>query len=137
MALVIPSSGKLELLDKMLKDALSDDENYILKLFINDVIPNESSVVDTFVEANFTGYSSKTLTRAGWKAAAIVANKAQSNYSQQSWTCGLTGNTVYGYYLIGSNSNVLLWAERFDSPRVLVNTDTLNVTPVFTLNSEN
>lgn len=137
MSLVLSNVGELELLDKMLKDALFDDEDYILKLFTNDVTPNQSSVVGTFVEANFTGYSTKTLTRAGWSAASTIANKAQSNYPQQSWTCGSTGNTVYGYYLIGSNSNVLLWAERFDSPRVLVNTDVLNITPVFTFTSEN
>jgi hypothetical protein len=35
MPLVVPNAGELELLDKMLKDALSSDEDYILKLFQN------------------------------------------------------------------------------------------------------
>lgn len=135
--LVLSNVGELELLDKMLKDALAVDENYTLKLFTNNVIPDQSSVAGTFTEATFSGYVAKTLVRSGWSAATTVSNKAQSSYSQQSWTCGLTGDTIYGYYVIGETSTVLLWAERFASPRIVANTDILNVIPVFTFNSEN
>jgi hypothetical protein len=137
MPLVISNVGELELLDKMLKDALTTDEDYTLKLFNNNVTPDQSSVAGTFTETAFTGYTAKTLTRTGWSAASTVSNKAQSSYSQQSWTCGATGDTIYGYYVIGATSTTLLWAERFASPRVVANTDVLNVTPVFTFNSEN
>ena len=137
MALVLANVGEVELLDKMLKDALTTDEDYSLKLFNNDVTPDQSSIASTFTEAAFTGYSAKTLTRSGWSAATTVSNKAQSSYSQQSWTCGATGDTIYGYYVIGATSTVLLWAEKFSSARILANSDVLNLTPVFTLNSEN
>jgi hypothetical protein len=137
MPLVIANVGELELLDKMLKDALTTDENYTLKLFNNNVTPDQASVAGTFTETAFTGYVAKTLTRAGWSAATTVSNKAQSSYSQQSWTCGATGDTIYGYYVIAATSSTLLWAERFASPRIVANTDVLNVTPVFTFNSEN
>lgn len=137
MPIVVANVGEIELLDKMLKDALTVDENYTMKLFKNNVTPDQSSVASTFTETTFTGYAAKTLTRAGWTAAATVSNKAQSSYSQQSWTCGATGDTIYGYYIVGATSTVLLWSERFAAARVLSNTDVLNITPLFTLNSEN
>jgi hypothetical protein len=137
MPLVVPNVGEIELLDKMLKNALVTDENYTLKLFNNNVTPDQSFTASSFTEATFTGYVAKTLTRSGWGAAATVSNKAQSSYAQQSWTCGIVGDTIYGYYVVGATSTVLLWAERFTTPRTLGNTDILNVTPVFTLNSEN
>ena len=128
--------GKLELLDKMLKDALVVNENYTLKLFKNNVVPSSSSITSTFVEANFSGYVEKNLTRAGWVASTIVSNKAQSRYPQQSWTCGSIGQVIYGYYVISSSSSTLLWAELFSSPKTLVPTDVLNIIPVFTFNSQ-
>lgn len=137
MALVTPAVGECELLDKCLKDALSVDESYTLKLYKTDVTPSGTSVAGDFTVADFTDYANKTLTRAGWSAAATVSNKAESEYAQQSWTCGATGNTIYGYYVIGTTSGTLLWAEKFSSARVLAENDVLNLTPKFSLNSEN
>ena len=123
----------------MLKDALSADENYILKLFRNDVTPDASFVPGSMTEANFTNYVAKTLTRANWNTAVTVSNKAQSSYGSaaQSWTCGTTGNTIYGYWVDGASSSITLWAERFATSRVLASGDVLNLTPQFTLASEN
>ena len=138
MALVTPNEGELELLDKMLKDALSVDEGYTLKLYKNDYTPDQSSTGSSFTEADFTSYAAKTLTRTGWGAATTISNKASATYSaQQSWTCGTTGNTIYGYYIVAATSGKVLWAERFSSARTLANGDVLNLTPSITLNSEN
>lgn len=126
-------------MDKLLKDALSVDENYILKLFQNNVTPDQTFVPGSLTEANFTNYAAKTLTRATWNAAVTVSSKAQSSYGSaaQSWTCGASGNTVYGYWIEGATSSVCLWAERFAVSRVLASGDVLNLTPQFTLSSEN
>jgi hypothetical protein len=136
MPLVVPNSGELELLDKLLKDALVTNEDYILKLYKVDVTPDENSVPGTFTEADFSGYSSKTLNRASWSSAMTVSGEATSQYSQQSWTCGATGNTVYGYFVLGSNSGTLLWAERFTASRLLEDGDVFQLTPTFSLKSE-
>jgi hypothetical protein len=137
MSLVVANVGECELLDKALKDALSVDESYTLKLFQSDTTPSASSTAASFTEADFTNYVAKTLTRAGWGAAATVDGKASSTYSvTQTWTCGASGNTIYGYYLIGSTSTTLLWAERFAVARTLTENDTLSITPIFTLDSE-
>ena len=138
MALVVPNVGEIELLTKMLKAALTVDENYILKLYKNNYTPVQSSTDADFTEATFTSYAAKTLTRTNWGAPTTVSNKASSTYSvQQSWTCGASGETVYGYYVMGATSGVLLWAEEFADPIPMANTFVLNLTPVFTLNSEN
>jgi hypothetical protein len=122
----------------MLKDALSTNESYVLKLYKNNYTPDDSSAPGSFTEANFTNYLAKTLTRANWNAAVTVSGKAESSYGSGplSWTCGATGNTVYGYYVIGATSGTVLWAELFATARVLADQDVLNLTPKFTLNSE-
>lgn len=139
MPLVTPNQGELELLDKMLRDALVTNEDYVLKLYKNDYTPDDSSVEASFVEADFTNYVAVTLTRANWNPAVTNANgKAETSYgtSPISWTCGATGNTIYGYYVIGATSGVVLWAERFSVPRVMSNGNVLNLTPKFTLDKE-
>lgn len=137
MALIITNNGENELLDKMLKDALSSDEDYTLKLFKTDVTPSATSVEGDFTEADFTNYTSKTLTRSGWGAASTVGGKASSTYgSTQSWTCGASGNTIYGYLVVGATSNVLLWAEKFSSSVSMSSGSVLDLTVVFTFNSE-
>lgn len=138
MALVTPDAGEIELLDKMLKDALSVDESYTLHLYRSDTTPINTTVAGDFTDATFTGYSNQVLTRSTWGPASTnVGNKAESIYgSELAWTCGSTGDTVYGYWVEGTTSGVCLWAERFDSPRTLSQNDVLKITPRFTLNSE-
>ncbi len=139
MALKVPNEGELELLDKMLKDALSVDENYILKLYKNDYTPLDTSTIGSFTIADFTNYVHKTLTRTNWSAAATNgSSKAESSYgtAPESWTCGASGNTIYGYWVEGASSAKCLWAERFATARVLASGDVLNITPKFTLTTE-
>lgn len=136
MALVVPTVGELELLDKLLKDALAVNEDYTLKLYKNNVAPDENSLPATFTECDFSGYAEKTLSRASWSSAVTISGKATSQYPQQAWTCGPTGNTIYGYYILGSNSGVLLWAEKFSASRPVEDGDIFQLTPTFTLNSE-
>jgi len=139
MALVVSKQGELELLDKMLKDALSTDENYVLGLYKNDYTPDANDVKASFTEADFTGYAARTLTRSSWNAAVVSTTKAEASYgsSPESWTCGASGNTVYGYWVEGAASSDILWAERFATSRVLADGDVLNITAKFTLMSEN
>lgn len=122
----------------MLKDTLSTNEDFILKLYKNNYTPIAATTSADFTQADFTNYVVKTLARATWRAAVTVSNKAESSYGTAplSWTCGATGNTIYGYYVIGATSNVVCWAEKFGTSRVLAEDDVLNLTPKFTLSSE-
>jgi hypothetical protein len=146
MALVTTNAGELMLLDYMLKQTSISDTptsgGYIINLFNNNVTPSQSSVTGDFVDATFSSYASYTLSRSGWASPTTSVfgagvTKAVCSYSQQSWTCGVTGDTIYGYYITSGDGATLLWAEKFASSRVLADTDQLIVRPVFTLNSEN
>jgi hypothetical protein len=138
MALKVVNEGELELLDKMLKDALSTDEKYLLRLYKNDVTPGDSDTTASYLIADFTDYANRTLDRFGWNAAQTSGTKAESSYgaAPESWTCGATGNTIYGYWVEGANSNKCLWAERFATSRVLADGDVLNISPKFSLSTE-
>jgi len=134
MALLVPNEGELELLDNMLKEATTADDAYELKLYKNDKTPANADAVANYTAATFTNYTLRTLTRAGWNAAADSAGVAETSYSSvQSWTCGASGNTIYGYWVEAATSNNVLWAERFATSRVLAEGDVLNITPKFTL----
>ena len=136
--LITTNEGELELLDKMMKDALDTDESYILRLFNNDHTPAAASTSTDFTACTFTGYTDMTLPRASWGSATTVSNKASATYgTAQSWTCGSTGDSCYGYVVLGATSNKALWAQRWDSVINLTSNDQLSFTPVFTLNSEN
>lgn len=137
MALVVPNEGEIELLKKLLINA-ADTESYSLRLYQNDYTPDENSTLSSFSEADFTNYAAKTLARSDWGTPTLNGtNKAQSQVSIQSWTCGLSGNTVYGYYVLGATSGKVLWAERFNVARNVADGDVLNVTPIFNLSSAN
>jgi hypothetical protein len=139
MPLIVSDEGELRLLDYMLKLALSTNENQILKLYQSNTTPTSASTNASFTEATFTGYAARTLTRSTWNSAVTVSNKAESSYgtTPQSWTCGATGNTIYGYWVMSATGSKCLWAELFSTARVLASGDVLNITPKFTLNSEN
>jgi len=133
MALVVCNAGEVKLLTLALKTALSVDESFTLHLYKNNYTPVATSAAGDFTVADFTGYTGKTLTRAGWAAASSVTGTGTIVYgTPQTWTCGATGNTVYGVYILDA-SNALVWAEQFAVARVLADTDTLTYTPAMTL----
>lgn len=133
--LLIPDEGAVILLAKMLKDQLSTDESYTLKLYQNNYTPVVGSTASSFTEATFGGYSPKTLTRAAWQTPTIVGGVASSTYGStpQTWTLSSSPQTIYGYYILGAVSLKVLWAERFAVSRALTLGDALDLTPVFTL----
>jgi hypothetical protein len=131
MALTVPYVGEVYLLNRMF---YASGVNYTLRLYqaISSPISN-STVLADFTECNFTGYVAKTLTSTSWSPAATVAGITSTNYPTQSWTCGATGNTVLGYYVVDPGGTVVLFAEAFSTSRTLVSGDTLNLTLNFTL----
>jgi hypothetical protein len=129
--IVVPDIAELELLSKILKD-----EDAILNLYKNNYIPNEDSLLSSFTVADFDGYVSKTLVKTNWSVPTSEYpgvpcndNEAVSRYAEQSWTCGIAGNTVYGYYVVGVTSAVLLWADSFAVAKVLEEGDILRIIP--------
>jgi hypothetical protein len=146
MALLCPHEGNIKTLTDML--AGGSLENWQLGLFNSNITPAETDTAATYTahETTFSGYSRVTLTRSitgtTWQTPALAApsgsppwsSRTQVAHSQygtapQSWTCGTTGDTVYGYFILGATSGKLICAEAFATPRTLANGDTLSLTP--------
>jgi len=130
MALIVPDLGEQELLDKAIKDALSVDEGYSLRLY-KAVSPalGESTVTANFTVADFTGYANVALTRSGAAAAQTSAGTTFTTWAQQEWTNTGASQTVLGYYVVAATSGVTLWAEAFAVARTLETGDKLQLTP--------
>lgn len=137
MTLLCPNVGEVVLLTNL----LSAGNNWTLKLFKSNTTPAETDTAGTYTEADFTNYSAKTLTRAvgagNWGTPSTdgggVTSSTYNSGTPQTWTCGATGNTVYGYFIVDAVAGTLLIVERFAASRTLASGDTLNLTPVLAL----
>jgi len=143
---IVPNEGEVRLLTELL-DGATARENWLLKLYKTNVTPSETDTSASYTECDFTNYTSKTLTRTiaagtwgtpasgaptnAWSSEAAVAESTYNSGTPQQWTCGLTGNTVYGYFYQGASSGKVVLAEQFATPRTLANGDTLSLTPRF------
>lgn len=141
MSLLVPDVGEA----KLLKIALGIDaqEDLLLKLFTNNVTPAETDTAATYTEltaAAQAGYVAKTLAKASWtvtaNAGVTTAGAARADFAQQTFT--LTGSTavaVYGYFVVGATSGILMWSEVFSGGPFNIPTGggTINVTPRFEL----
>lgn len=134
MALLAPDVGEVELLKRLLY-ATAGSENFTLKLFKTNVTPAEGDTAGSYTVADFTGYSDKTLTSSQsgstWAVPSTSAGVTSSTYgggTPQSWS-PTSSQTIYGYYVVGATSTVLLWAEAFASSKNLSSGDTLQLTP--------
>lgn len=139
VGLVLANSGEILLLGIAL-DSTGGDENFSLRLYQNDYTPVATSDDTSFTECDFTGYSSKSLTRGSWGTATTDTNgdaAIQYGSTQTFSSTDGTPQTAYGYYVTGATSGTLYWAERFATERILSNGDSLNLTPSVILKSEN
>lgn len=109
-------------------------QNWTLKLYKNNYTPVGTSTAANFTEADFSGYSAKTLTYSSWTTASSVSNVAKTTYADQTWTSGST-QTVYGYYVVDASGN-LIFAELFSPQADLVASTPLVVSPSFTLETK-
>lgn len=131
MAAVMVNQGEGLALEMIVNKTAA--ENLVLKLFKNDWTPAEGDDETDATEADFTGYSAKTLTGASWTVtpgAPSIATYAQQEFAS---TANQTAQTIYGWYLIQTTSGKLMWAERFSaSGEVSLNGHKIRVTPRIT-----
>lgn len=133
MPLLIPNVGEVVLLTNVLAGGTL--ENWTLKLFKSNTTPAEGDTAGTYTEADFAGYSAKTLTRSvnpgtTWGTPTTSSGTTSSSYAAQTFTSSdATAQTIYGYFVVGATSGTLIYAERFDTARTIVSPDTLTVTP--------
>jgi hypothetical protein len=148
MALLVPHEGELQLLSDLLGGGSL--ENWQLCLFNFNITPSETDTASTYTthEALFTSYTRLTLTRQiganYWNTPVSQtpsgsppwSTRSQVGHSQYgsaplAWTSGATGDTIFGYFILGATSGKLICAEAFATPRTLASGDTLSLTPTF------
>lgn len=136
--ILVPDEGEKAMLDVTLRAPLVTDIVLSLRLFKNDFVPSASTVLGSFVEADFTGYYRRDLPRADWSAPATVNGRARSEHGTAPlvWTNTGAAQTVYGYYILDPGTAFIWWCERFDTERELNTGDRLVVKPALTARSE-
>jgi len=139
MATIIPNAAEQLWLKHVLNHTAP--QNQVLKLFTNDITPDENTTASSFTEASGGGYANKPLTGTSWSFATNASNEAEATYTAQTFTFtgALTGSaTIYGWYLVEATSGLLLACERIGSSITPVNNgDNLVVNPLLQLFSEN
>ena len=134
MALVVPNASEVIMLNYILN--IDAPENLSIRLYANNVIPDENSTIATFVEvANGLGYTNGgiSLTPGSWSV--ISGNPSQAEHTEVTWTfTGAAGN-IYGYYVTRDTGGELMWAERFTNGpfNITTNGDEIKITPRLTL----
>lgn len=93
-----------------------------LKLYANDLTPDETTSLGNITETTIAGYAQITLVGTSWTTT-HVTGVSTAVYSEQTFTF-TTGASIYGYYVTTIEvSPRLLWVQRFDgAPYVLPNT---------------
>ena len=136
MGIVYTNEGEKLILQWAIKDTTTP-EDLSLHLYSNNVYPDADSIESDFVESTFSGYSSKSLTRATWNSTTTNGSGAgQITYPIQSWTPGESAS-VYGYYVKGVTSGTIIFAERFADVYALESGINLTITPKISMRSEN
>lgn len=106
-----------------------------LRLFENNIIPDETDTLASFVEVipGASGYAELDLHSANWDLTPGSPSVALYNSIQQWLFTGTTGGTgfVYGYYVVDSVTNLLRYSERFTSSFTPVNGARIRFTPRF------
>lgn len=110
-----------------------------VRLFKNNFVPDADTVRGDFTQADFTGYTLKSLTNPFGAVTTTAAGYAQiQSPDVLTWapTDGLRPNTIYGYWLEDDTPTVY-WCEKFDAPVDMTDaTKLLNLICRYTAKSE-
>lgn len=111
---VVPSEELVRRLDTYLAARVAAGD--VVRLFRNNVTPAIGDTVASYTEANFSGYAAQALP--SFSAAAFSTSKARATATSTlifTNSTGVTGNTIYGYYVTNSAGTQLRWAHRPDN----------------------
>ena len=132
MTLLVPNTGEVLFLEMIVNKTAAQD--WVLKLFKSNTTPAETDTAATYTEADFTGYSSITLTGSSWGSGSAGAPSSIA-YAQQTFTSSADSQNqdIYGYYYVQATSGTLILAERQASSfNIANNGDTIKLTPAIT-----
>jgi len=130
MNMVIPNAAKAFMVDAIFRTTNVDEEFYLF-LFQNNVTVANGSTFGSFSPATFTGGDGIPIARSSFNAAGVVSNVGQITRTvAPAWTCsGGSSQTVYGWILVGVDSEIVYCGQNFDTPRVMSPGTTLTLDP--------
>jgi hypothetical protein len=132
MALVVPYTGSLPLLDSLLFQL-----GAWYHLYVVDVVPDQDTTLADLVEASYPGYAAVQVTT--WTPSVLVEGSAAAYADPILWTRSSSGSpqVVYGYYVTAGLGGPLLWAELRELGPITVQSagDAVYLTPALTLAS--
>ena len=131
MSVVVPNSSEVIILQYITNN--DAPENISMRLYANDITPNDGSTTASFIEVIEGGYAVRSLSPNGWTI--VSGTPSQASYAELTWSfTGPVGN-VYGYYVTRDTGGEVLWAERFTTGPFNVKTagDEIKVLPRLTL----
>ena len=136
MTIIVPSVSEKDLLEFMTGKATPT--SWVLRLFVNNITPDDNTVLANLTEMTTNGYVTKALANANFIAVAgAVSFPATSTYNAAlTWTFTASGgsNVVYGYYVTEVGNGRLQWIELFPTPKTVANAgDQIIITPTITL----
>jgi len=132
--LVIPTQGAELLLRFMFGQADPVADGWSIVMYENDYTPLPSSVFADFTFASFPGGDPIGLDLSGWGDYTVVSDRVKASYIPSfipQWTNGGSTTTVYGYLVYDATETKVLFAERFDTPRVLNPAGSITIYPTF------
>lgn len=89
-----------------------------LLLFVNDLEPDEDTVLADIEEPTWGGYARVTLDPATWTAPFLEAHEVRSDYGTEPVEFANDGGpteTPHGFGIFDPGNGVLVYAERFDA----------------------
>lgn len=103
--------------------------NLDVRLYTSNITPSSTDDFTTYSgnEASFPGYSPGAVNAGSWSTPTVTASVAKTSTGNLTFTLTSTLGTaviVYGYFINNngfSGSDALVYAQRFDSPLVFIN----------------
>lgn len=109
MALVTTTEGEVQILNVLFGKAAA--ETFSVRLYTNDYTPVEASTLLSFTEANTYGYSPVVVNAASWTVTA--GNPTYGTTPELMFPFTGAAGYMYGYFVVGTTSGKVYWAERF------------------------
>lgn len=130
---IVPNNSEVIILQYMLN--IKNPENLVMKLYVNDVTPDNQSTESTFIEVT-AGYAPINLTPNSWFV--VGGLTAQAEYQTVTWKFNHAIGNVFGYFVTRSVGGELMWAERFEKGPFNIKTagDEIQITPRLALKNK-
>jgi hypothetical protein len=136
MALLVPNAGEVAMLEYILNQ--ESPQNLTVRLYSNDITPDDDTLTADFVEVVNGGYANQTITPANWT---ITPGNPTAAVYDPELVFAFSGppdvTTVYGYYVTRVGDSLTMWAERFTNGpfNVTVAGSEIRITLRFTANT--